>query len=164
MMNKVGVLVLAAASFASSAAHASLTESRRNILLRQFGATELLRQTAAAQSQRTEPTDRSTVWKGAAVSRDGRSFTLLRNDELEARRDAKFVCEQASGSSCRAIAVPNWWDLSTAECAGRGKLKDAFVGGSAMGEEESVALRKAVTAGFAPGNCRVRRYDMAEAH
>ncbi len=151
-MKKFAIVFLAATSLASSAAQAN--DRRLTNLLQNFGATEL-HQTAATRLQRTEPADRSTRWKGAAVSRDGRGpFTLLRNDESEARRDAKFVCEQASGRSCRAIAVPHWWDLGKAECAG-----DAFIGGSGKGEEESVALDKAAAAGFAPGNCTVRRYE-----
>jgi hypothetical protein len=166
MIKKLAFVFLAAASIASSTAHAN--DRRLNTLLQNFGATEL-QQSPAAELQLVEPTDEpssehSTHWKGAAVSPKGRLFSLFRSKEVKARDEINYVCEQAAGSSCQAIAVPDWWDIGVVECTGHGQRRVAFVGGSAKGKEVNVALGKAVAAGFAPGNCRVHRYyDVAEA-
>src|SRR4051812_23132146 len=52
-----------------------------------------------------------TQWVGLAASPNGRVFQSNGFTESGARSAIKSQCEQTSGRTCRAIAVPDQWDV-----------------------------------------------------
>jgi len=102
------------------------------------------------------PSGGPTEWMGFAASWNGRIFQHNSNpaSEVAARDGARSECEQTTGRTCRAIAVPTGWQVVAISCQRSGDA-DAFVGGSGQDAAERVALDKANDAGFRDGNCRV---------
>lgn len=80
-----------------------------------------------------------TVWIGFAAAPNGRVF---QSDEVRfegtAREQAKSECEETTGRTCNAIAVPQGWRVSVVKCNG-----GSFVGGSREGFARDVAKDKA---------------------
>jgi hypothetical protein len=85
----------------------------------------------------------STLWVGFAVAPNGRVFQSSENVyEDSARQYAKTECELKVGRTCRAIAVPQAWNVSVVVCA-----RDAFVAGVPEGSATPLANTKADNAG-----------------
>jgi hypothetical protein len=98
--------------------------------------------TAKLSPTPTIPTS-PTQWLGFAVSTNGRVFESNQDSsEGTARQKAKGECEETSGRTCKAIAVPQDWSVSVVVCNGR-----YFVGGSANATARDVAEAKQVTIG-----------------
>jgi Domain of unknown function (DUF4189) len=98
--------------------------------------------------------DSVTTWLGFAASSNGRVFQNIdRSGEAIARDAALSECEQTTGRTCQAIAVPTSWQVSAVACR-RAKAVAAFVGGSAQDAAERIALDKGNRAGFEDSNCR----------
>jgi hypothetical protein len=96
---------------------------------------------------------------GIAASPNKRVFEVMnQRNEVAARNAAKFECEQASGRTCKAIAVPMSWDVVVVSCTRPGQSPVSFVGGSGESAAMDVVLAKAYAAGFYPSNC-VRVYS-----
>ena len=94
--------------------------------------------TAKLSPTPTIPTS-PTQWLGFAVSTNGRVFESDQDSsEGTARQKAKGECEETSGRTCKAIAVPQDWSVSVVVCNGR-----YFVGGSANATARDVAEGKA---------------------
>jgi hypothetical protein len=101
---------------------------------------------------RSEPL--ATEWFGIAASPNKRVVEVAnRTEELEARSEAKYECEQASGRTCTAIAVPTSWNVVVVRCTQAGKAPASIVGGSGKGIAMEVAFTKASAAGFRPTDC-----------
>jgi hypothetical protein len=100
-----------------------------------------------------------TDWIGIAASPNKRVFEVTnQGNEAAARSAAKFECEQASGRTCTAIAVPMSWDVVVMSCTRPGQSPISFVGGSGQNAALQVVLDKAYAAGFYPSDC-VRVYS-----
>jgi hypothetical protein len=113
----------------------------------------LLNTTPARQVQ-IEYNSLVTRWIGIAVSPNRKAFEVAnQNSEAAARNAAKFDCEQATGHTCAAVAVPMSWDASGITCAGPGQSPVPFVAGSGQNAALEVAFNKALAAGFAPSRC-----------
>jgi Domain of unknown function (DUF4189) len=98
--------------------------------------------------------DNVTTWLGFAASSNGRVFQNIdRSGEAVARDAARSECEQTTGRTCQAIAVPISWQVAAVACR-RAKAVAAFVGGSAQEAAERIALDKGNQAGFVDSNCR----------
>jgi hypothetical protein len=98
--------------------------------------------------------DNVTTWLGIAASSNGRVFQNIdRSGEVVARDSAQSQCEQTTGRTCRAIAVPVSWQVAVVSCRQAGAVA-AFVGGSAQNASERIALDKGNKAGFYDRNCR----------
>jgi hypothetical protein len=92
-----------------------------------------------------------TEWVGIAASPNRRVFEVTsQRNEAAARSAAKFECEQASGRTCTAIAVPMSWDVVVMSCTRPGQSPVSFVGGSGESAAAEVVLAKAHAAGFYP--------------
>jgi hypothetical protein len=74
--------------------------------------------------------------------------------EAVARNAAKFACEQKTGRTCAAIAVPMSWDVVAMSCARPGQSPLPIVAGSGQNAALGVAFSKALAAGVDPSNCR----------
>jgi hypothetical protein len=95
-----------------------------------------------------------TEWIGFAASPNGRVFGVAnQTDEAVARRAAKFACEQGTGRTCTAIAVPTSWDVVVMTCSRRGQSSLPIVAGSGENAALEVAFKKAVAAGVDPHSC-----------
>lgn len=98
--------------------------------------------------------DNVTTWLGIAASSTGRVFRNIdRSGEVVARGNARSECEETTGRTCQAIAVPASWQVAAVACQQRGAVA-AFVGGSAQNAAERIALDKGNRAGFDDSNCR----------
>jgi hypothetical protein len=75
------------------------------------------------------------------------------SDESVARSAAKYGCEQETGRTCTAIAVPTSWDVVVLTCSRRGRSPLPIVAGSGQNAAMEVALLKAEAAGADPRNC-----------
>lgn len=100
----------------------------------------------------TVPTDKTvadfdvpgTTWVGFAVSPNGRLFRTSPNpSESQARARARRECEDIVGRTCRAIAVPQSWNVSAVICSSG----DAFVAGVGSGSATPLALERAFRGG-----------------
>jgi hypothetical protein len=97
--------------------------------------------------------DSVTTWVGFAASSNGRVFQNIdQSGEVVARDAALSECEQTTGRTCQAIAVPISWHVAAITCR-RAKAVAAFVGGSAQDAAERIALDKGNRAGFEDSNC-----------
>ena len=95
-----------------------------------------------------------TEWIGIAASPNGKVFGVTnQNDEAAARNAAKHGCEQETGRTCTAIAVPMSWDVVVLTCSRRGQSPLPIVAGSGQNAAMEVALLKAEAAGANPRNC-----------
>jgi hypothetical protein len=95
-----------------------------------------------------------TNWHGVAASPDRRVFEVTnRRSEVGARNAAKSACELASGSTCKAIAVPIAWDVVVMSCKHIGRPPVSVVGASGRGLAIDVTLAKAYDVGFRPSSC-----------
>ena len=66
-----------------------------------------------------------TWWVGFAVSPGGRVFhSAIGLREGDARQFAKTECEEETGRTCRAIAVPNDWNVTAVRCDGTPLLRE----------------------------------------
>ena len=131
-MHKIIVLALATASLAVSAASAA-----------EVGPTYVTADEIA------------TKWVGIAASPNKRVFAVPReSDETVARNAARFECEQVTGRTCSAIAVPNSWDAVVLNCTRPGLSPVSVVGGSGQGAAMYIAINKASAAGFEPNECK----------
>jgi hypothetical protein len=107
------------------------------------------------------PDDVGIKWLGVAASPNKRVFEVTnRKDEMAANNAAISVCEQASGRTCTAIAVPMSWDVVVLSCKHPGQAPVSIVGGSGRGLAIDVALAKAYAAGFRPSNCGRERFEV----
>jgi hypothetical protein len=98
----------------------------------------------------------STTWIGIAASPNRKVFHVLdQANETEARDAAKFLCEQVTGRTCAAIAVPDWWDVAVISCARPGRSPLPIVAGSGRNAAFEVALSKAFNAKLSPNSCTV---------
>ncbi len=94
--------------------------------------------------QRARANPVSTVWVGFAVAPNGRVFQSSENlYENSARENAKAECEQNAGRTCRAIAVPQNWNVSVVVCNG-----GSFVAGTQAGSARPLAITKAENEGI----------------
>jgi hypothetical protein len=126
-----------------------------------LAATSLQAATSAAFARwtETEVDLPVTEWVGIAASPNKQVFTVTsQRNEAAARNAAKFECEQATGRTCRAKAVPTSWDVVVMSCKRPGQSPVSFVGGSRQSAATEVALAEAYAAGFYPSNC-VRVYS-----
>ena len=99
--------------------------------------------TAKLSPTPTIPTS-PTQWLGFAVSTNGRVFKSDQDSsEGTARQKARGECEETSGRTCNAIAVPEDWSVSVVVCRGR-----YFIGGSANASARDVAEDKADDVGL----------------
>jgi hypothetical protein len=138
----------------------------RNFSILALAAASLQAAAPAASARETQTqvtyvgTDWSvTDWIGIAASPNKRVFEVTnQRNEAAARNAAKFECEQASGRTCTAIAVPMSWDVVVVSCARPGQSPVSIVGGSGQSTAMEVVLDKAYSAGFSPSNC-VRVYS-----
>jgi hypothetical protein len=95
-----------------------------------------------------------TKWIGIAASPNGKVFEVAdQSSEAIARGGAKFECEQVTGRTCAAIAVPMTWDVVVMRCARPGQSPIPIVAGSGQNAAIEVALDKAAAAGVPPGRC-----------
>jgi hypothetical protein len=106
-------------------------------------------------SRPTMPNLPATVWDAFAISRKGRLFEQdNQSDELTARGQTRRACEQATGSRCRAIAVPHNYTAGAIWCDnGNGKV-GGYLGGSSMGYQFDVAMQKSADDDYAPSDCK----------
>jgi hypothetical protein len=66
--------------------------------------------------------DSVTTWLGFAASSNGRVFQNIdRSDEAIARNAARSECEQTTGRTCQAIAVPISWQVAAVPPVGEPK-------------------------------------------
>jgi hypothetical protein len=113
--------------------------------------------TAAAPrvSLRYMLTEMATEWIGVAASPNGRVYGVTnQSSEAVARNAAKFACEQETGRTCAAIAVPMSWDVVVMTCGRPGRLPVPIVAGSGQNAALQNALYKAIDAGVDPYTCR----------
>jgi len=95
-----------------------------------------------------------TRWIGIAVSPNGTVFEVAnQTSEPTARDGAKFACEQVTGRTCAAIAIPMTWDAVAMTCPRPGQAPLPIVAGSGENAALEVAIGKALAAGVAPGRC-----------
>jgi hypothetical protein len=124
-----------------------------------LGLTTATFQVASPAAARQEQSDlRSTLllteWIGIAASPNGRVFgSANQSDESVARSAAKFNCEQGTGRTCTAIAVPMSWDVVVMTCSRRSRSPLPIVAGSGQNAAMDVALLKAQAAGVDLRNC-----------
>jgi len=122
----------------------------------------------AAQAQRfiqPEPFLPSTNWIGVAASPNGLVFDAPnQRDEAVARGAAKFKCEQATGRTCVAIAVPIGWEVAVTTCSHPGQQPRSFVGGSGQNAAIEVTLKKAFAAGVNLKTCTQTQVYYAEVY
>lgn len=98
--------------------------------------------------------DNVTTWLGIAASSNGRVFRNVdRSGEVVARDRTMSECEQTTGRTCQAIAVPVSWQVAAVACR-RASEVAVFVGGSAQNAAERIALDKGNRAGFDDNHCR----------
>jgi hypothetical protein len=92
-----------------------------------------------------------TTWVALAVSTNGRVFQSLPHDgEERARSAARNECERTSGRTCSdTMSVPDNWDVIVLRCGTQN-----FLGGSAEGNAQEIALDKAREKRFSGGSCR----------
>jgi hypothetical protein len=134
-MRNISILALAAVSLQAGTPAASARETQTQVAY--IGADLLV-----------------TEWIGIAASPNKRVFKVTnQRNEAAARNAAKFECEQASGRTCTAIAVPMSWDVVVMSCTRQGQSPVSFVGGSGQGAATEVVLGKAYAANFYPSNC-----------
>jgi hypothetical protein len=95
-----------------------------------------------------------TAWIGIAASPNRKVFEVTnQTNEATARGAAKFECEQLTGRTCAAIAVPMSWDVVVMSCARSGQSPLPIVAGSGQNAAFEVAIEKAYAAGVSPSNC-----------
>lgn len=110
--------------------------------------------TTAAVSARETTFALTTDWVGVAAAPNKRVFeTQNGSTEAGARAAAKYECEQTTGRTCSAIAVPASWDAVVLSCSAPGLPTASFIGGSGQGYARDVALQKANAAGFDAYDC-----------
>jgi hypothetical protein len=86
----------------------------------------------------------ATEWIGIAASPNGTVFRIAnQSDETVARNAAKYGCEQETGRTCTAIAVPMSWDVVVMTCSRRGQAPLPIVAGSGQNAAMGVAFLKA---------------------
>jgi hypothetical protein len=96
----------------------------------------------------------ATKWIGIAASPNGKVFAVAeQTTEATALGGAKFECEQVTGRTCAAIAVPMTWDVVVMSCARPGRSPIPIVAGSGQNAALEVAFNKAIAAGVAPRRC-----------
>src|SRR6266849_2719978 len=72
-----------------------------------------------------------TEWIGIAASPNRRVFQIANQSyEAVARNAAKLECEQETGRTCTAIAVPTTWAVVVMSCARPGQMPLPIVAGS----------------------------------
>jgi hypothetical protein len=124
----------------------------RYFVIAALAASSLLTATAAQAQRFIQPVPYllRTNWTGFAASPNGRVFEVTnQGSEAVARSTAKFDCEQATGRTCVAIAVPMSWDVVVMTCSRPGQPPLSFIGGSSQNAAIEVALNKAFAAGVA---------------
>jgi hypothetical protein len=95
-----------------------------------------------------------TEWVGIAASPNRRVFQVAnQSNETVARNAAKFECEQETGRTCPAIAVPTSWAVVVVSCARPGQMPLPIVAGSGQNAAMEVAFKKALAAGVDPSSC-----------
>jgi hypothetical protein len=91
------------------------------------------------------PADWVVTAIGIAASPNRKVFEVTnQTNEATARGAAKFECEQLTGRTCAAIAVPMSWDVVVMSCARSGQSPLPIVAGS--GQNAAVAIEKAYAA------------------
>jgi hypothetical protein len=111
------------------------------------------------QRRASQPTMLSlppTAWNAFAISRDGRIWELdNQNQELTARGQTRRYCEQATGSHCRAIAVPDNYSVAGILCDDRNGTVGGYLAGSQYGNEVTIAVQKSGDDGFSASDCKL---------
>jgi hypothetical protein len=110
-------------------------------------------------------------WEGAAVNKDGREFAAVLDSKDEAREGARRFCEQATGSSCKAVVFdPSTDSYASVYCA-RGRARpddyeevvsehDAFIAtGESKEKALAAALHRAKAGGFKEDDCEKHEGD-----
>jgi uncharacterized protein YraI len=117
--------------------------------------------TGLTDTNSTSGTDDVAIkWLGGAASPNRVFEVTNRKNEVEANNAAISVCEQASGRTCTAIAVPMSWDVVVLSCKHPGQAPVSIVSGSGQGLAIDVARAKAYAAGFRPSNCGRERFKV----
>jgi hypothetical protein len=86
----------------------------------------------------------STLWDAFAISRSAKVFELDgQSNDLAARGQTRSYCGQATGSRCRAIAVPDNYAVAGILCNDGNGHVGGYLGGSQKGSELVSAWNKA---------------------
>jgi hypothetical protein len=130
----------------------------KKIVLLSLVAAALHAVTTAASARQVQleylPSDLATAWIGIAASPNGKVFQVAnQSNEAVARSAAKFECEQETGRTCTAIAVPISWDVVVMSCSRPGQVALPIIAGSGQNAAIDVAFKKARAAGVDPSSC-----------